>query len=61
MNLMQALLGLCGALALTVPEVKLKNCNCLLVLEWMGVLQTALSPWKLVLLASGSQALAPDR
>lgn len=60
MSLMQALLGPCGALALIVLEVKQKNCNCVLVLDWMGVHQTPLSPWKVVPLASGNQALAPD-
>lgn len=47
------------ALALIVPQVRLKNCSCLLLLGWMGVLQTPLGPGKVVLLASGNRALAP--
>lgn len=57
---MQALLDLCVGLALIVLEVKLKNCNCLLALELMGVVQTLLSQWKVVLLTSGDQALLSD-
>lgn len=60
MGSMQALLDMCGGLALIVLEVKLKNCSCPLGLELVGVVQTPLSQWKVVLLTSGNQALASD-
>lgn len=47
MGLMQALLVLCYGLSLIVLEVKLKNCNCALALELMGVVQALLSQWNL--------------
>lgn len=59
-GLMQASVDLCVGLALIVLEVKLKNCNWLLPLELMGVVQTPLSQWKGVLLTSGDQALVSD-
>lgn len=55
MGSMQALLDVYGVLALTVLEVKLKNCNCPLALESLLVVQVPLSQLKALLFPRGTR------
>lgn len=55
MGSMQALLDVYGVLALTVLEVKLKNCNCPLALESLPVVQVPLSQLKALLFPRGTR------